>query len=402
MLKKTKSFGVKIKASAIVTASNSPTGRKSKLPPVHYSLPLPDGDARMKSLLTSPQEQMLLGTMLGDGSMRLPLTLRGNPSYGSRHGWKQHKYNCRKHALLRSFVVAKPKKRKNGGYGKFLSVFTSRNTPVLWPIASLCLRDRLKRVSREWLDKLTWEGVAWWIMDDGARSNRIMVICTHSFTPEEVDLIVRWFKEKGLACKRGMVRSKLRPNYFYPVVRFCVASTYQLADLIRLYVFPEMAYKIDLPPKIETLTCHWCHETFDPTARGQSVYKVSRQRPCCGSPGCKVTRHQTLNDALMAKPGKREEKNAQVRASYAADPEASKKYSREKIARLRAANPEHYLAYKKAWRAKRTAARPPRQLICAGCRAPFTTTVRAKVRYCGLICQKSAADASKQKYASKR
>jgi len=293
---------------------------------------------------------MMLGSMLGDGYLR---NTGKHSAFTSRHGWKQHAYNCRKFQVLSEFVRTPPRKVKNYGYGEWSSLWQTRQSEALQDIASLCLRDGKKRVTSEWLDRMTWEAVAWWYMDDGSLQLRTAVFNTQGFTSAEVKLLANWLTVRGVDAKAARITSRHNPTASYWIVRLSVDSTRTLAALIRPYVFPEMTYKLDLPAKAEALTCHWCSKAFVPATNGQRVYGTGEQKPCCRSSTCKAERHKELNETLMAKPGKRGEKNAKQREGYATDLDTRRKYEREKAARLYAKNREKRLAYKRAWRASK-------------------------------------------------
>jgi len=294
--------------------------------------------------------QMLLGTMLGDGNLDIR---NKNPKYTSRHGHNQHSYNCHKYQVLSAFARKPPKLVRNYGYGKRSSLWFTLTSPTFWPIASLCLRAGKKRVTQEWLNKLTWEAVAWWYMDDGSLQLRTAIFNPQGFTQSEVQMLANWLTTHGVSAKASRVRSRHDPSCYYWIVYLTVASTRALVERIRPFVFPEMAYKIALPERL-TLHCYWCQKPFEPSWHGQRAYHAADPniKYCCGRQPCRKRRHKYHNQVLMSKPGKRESKNAKQRTRYASDP-SRRKYECEKAARLRAANPERYRAYKRAWRASR-------------------------------------------------
>lgn len=381
---KTKSSAVKTRASETVTGLSSPTVVRSKRPAGRSSPPPGVGGASTPSSLTPSQRQMTLGTMLGDAHMRPPKTLRGNPSYASRHGWKRHKYNCRKYDLLREFTGRKPSRQKNSGYGKWLSVFVTWNCPAFWPIASLCLHGGRKRVTRARLSSLTWEGIAWWYMDDGSLQGRGAVFNTQGFTKAEVELLAAYLTENGVAAKVAQQCSRHDPSRCYWVVKLTVEATYQLVDRIRPYVFPEMAYKIDLPPRNETVVCYWCGNDFRPPVNSGWVYAAGEaERPCCRRPACRRARHRKAGAAYMEKPGAREAKNAKSRDRYAANLERERERCRRKARALRAADPERVRTVKARYLAKKIAERQARPWTCRECGLTEPLGSRdPKTRYC--------------------
>lgn len=295
----------------------------------------------------------MLGTLLGDGRLD---TTPANPRYCSRHGWVQHDYNCRKYRVLSAFVRTPPKKQKNVGYGAWSSYWATVTSPAFSPIASSCYRDGRKTVTRAWLDRLTWEGVAWWYMDDGSRTAyNQLTFHTEGFSATEVETIRDWFSAQGLSAKIQSIPSRHNPDRKLQFVRIDTADAYRLADLIRPYVWPEMTYKLDLPPRAETLTCHWCGTTFDPAGSRRPRYKTSNRRMCCGSVACRAAVQKDYRERVLSAPDRSAKKSAASRSAYAKKTPEQKAAIRARQQAWLAANPEKRREYADRQRAKREA-----------------------------------------------
>lgn len=324
---------------------------------------------------------MLLGTMLGDGSMS---TKNQYPRYRSRHGWKQHEYNLKKYTLLSAFVRTPPKKQKNGGFGEWSNVWATLTSPEFSPIASLCLRGGRKFVTTDWLNHLTWEGVAWWFMDDGSRCGRNLMLCTHGFSEPEVRTIRDWFVARNLDARIGMVRSRRNPEKTWPVLRFNIESSHRFADLVRPHVLSEMSYKLALPPRLTSITCAWCGQTFEPARGWSPASAMNTDRPCCASPACRKSRRKAHTDRYVNKPGNREQINQKQQDRYYADHEKSKESARKRTARwLAKKSPEELKAIYEKQVAKKQAARAKKIWTCRRCqlsRPQGKTDTRTK--YC--------------------
>lgn len=373
-------------ASATAIKSRVPTGPRSSSRVSRGSQPPPGGNESrpLSGKLTPPsltpaQEQMMLGTMLGDANMVIPKTTRGNPTYRSQHGWVQHAYNCHKSQTLSAFVRKLPQKKPNGGFGKWLSVFRTLSCPAFWPIASLCLDDRgKKRVTQEWLDRLNWEGVAWWYQDDGSLQlrNTAAVFHTEGFSKEECELLAGWFTSRGLGAHAHPIKSRRRKGTTYYSVHLTVDATEVLMRHIRPYVHVSMMYKTELRPQLK-LVCPYCGKPV-PGRHYSTPRKLT-----CGRKKC----IKAYRDAAKAKyadaPGNREKRNACMRASYAASGQAGRCAAARRAKAWRDANPEAVRAIKRRAAKKRAAARAAMPWACRRCglNRPRGKT-NPKTKYC--------------------
>ena len=354
--------------------------------------------------------QMILGTMLGDGC----LSCYGlNPIYRSRHGWVQHSYNVLKSRVLRRYVDRPPKKLKNGGYGKYSSHFQTRTTAKLAEYREICMRPvpgktysngrtkYSKHVTRLWLDQITWEGIAWWIADDGSlqgspQSPR-MTFHTQGFTKAEVKLIQHWLREKGI---RSTLHWHLSRTTGKPLWYLCctVKSTLKLLRKTRPFAPSTMVYKWEYS-RATTATCAYCHQEF--TLLGSQTRdpgKLARMRACCQQPDCLRDRHRELNEAYREK--NRERLNKKSSERYYRGGEKLRAYYREKAYEWKEKNRERYLANRRRWRAERKSQQPPKDLVCKICLQTFTVVGRAG-NFCSEECKQIARNAARSKYEAK-
>lgn len=246
------------------------------------------------STLTISQTQLLLGTMLGDGHMKRHKT---GARFSSRHGWGQHDYNLHKYHTLKDFVATPPSKQKNDGYGAWTSAFSTLVCPAFVSIAELCLNSRgQKQVNQAWLDQITWEGIAWWILDDGSLiGRRAFHIHTEGFTELEQNLLVEWLQARGVSCRVAAVtRTKDQKTYNYILVDG--EGTRFLAENIKPFVPASMAYKIDLQQRISTVRCVFCDTEFEITKPGVSrnPNKPPKHGYCCTKSECRLKRRRAV------------------------------------------------------------------------------------------------------------
>lgn len=203
---------------------------------------------RVEVVMRDP-DQMILGSLLGDACIGLPPSKK-TARFMVSHTKKQKEYLLLKKALLerKGFRTNIYPSRTAHSKDEQFSLYTDCNSEFL------TLRTETykptKTVTKEWLDKLTWEGVAYWFMDDasgnaskiGSRKDVRYQISTCSFTISEHELIVEWFKERGFETWIGYVSNK--SGIKYPVIQFSLDASRKLTPLISPYFVPCMAYKL--------------------------------------------------------------------------------------------------------------------------------------------------------------
>ena len=201
-----------------------------------------------KSLtLTLDQRSLLIGSLLGDGTMRLGEGAR-NANYKVEHGLVQKSYVFWKYELLKSFVPTEPKLSYRydpvkGKYPKSWWFRTIRH-PLLTEIYNLWYvgdgyRTGRKIVPHNIEDNLTPPALAIWIMDDGSYSRGTITISTYSFTTDEIELLCEALRNRyGIEFRYHRDRDKGYRMY-------CNQSeTRLLIEVIAPHIIPQMTYKI--------------------------------------------------------------------------------------------------------------------------------------------------------------
>lgn len=210
---------------------------------------------REKSLtITSNAEQIILGSILGDGYMspnRHPedthLTL--NSELRITHGIKQKEYVEFKKILLEKegirchlkFLDNLPthylndvEVKENGSY--YLK--TQRNVSFNF------YRDLFYRPNKtinRYMYRLNPLGLAIWFMDDGFKNGRGFTFATDSFSLKEVQLLQKILKRKfGLNTTINLYR------HCKPRLYIRTSSRQQFIELISPYVCKSMKYKLEL------------------------------------------------------------------------------------------------------------------------------------------------------------
>ena len=190
-------------------------------------------------LLSEEQHNVIIGMLLGDGSLRK----RGkNTLFRVEHSEKQKDYLFWIHDLFSEFTLSKPKSYMHKNHKYASHSFTTFAHPLFNYYYGLFYKDGRKQVNEEILNQITPQGLAMWISDDGSYCNSIkdMILCTNSFSLEEHKLMQKYFLEKwGLNCSIRFRDGK----YYY--LTFYKKDTGKLIDLIKDHIpVDNMRYKI--------------------------------------------------------------------------------------------------------------------------------------------------------------
>ncbi|NCO25096.1 hypothetical protein GW901_01030 [Candidatus Parcubacteria bacterium] len=197
--------------------------------------------------LTNEQRSVIVGSILGDGTLRLGERAI-NVNLKIEHGLAQQEYVLWKYNILRPWVFTEPKisyrYRENGErYVKSLWFRTIRH-PLLTGFYELFYKNGKKIIPLDidqYLDSL---GMAVWVMDDGSLNQNKIDISTYSFIELEINLLLRVLDKKfGLNGNYYRDRDKGYRMYFN------VKETEKLVEIIKPYIIDSMKYKITLKPR---------------------------------------------------------------------------------------------------------------------------------------------------------
>jgi len=180
--------------------------------------------------LSEAGEQVLLGSLLGDGNLYKHSSTR----YNEAHSAKQKEYLEWKREILSLPSTFDYYKRKDAY--RYSTVFL----PQLNNYRHLFYPNGKKVVTRQILNKLKPLAIAVWYMDDGhyGYGNNLVQISTDCFSFEEHKIIQEWFKNKfGIECKI----KKHHPNSYN--ISF-YRDRFKFLKLIEGYVLKSMDYKL--------------------------------------------------------------------------------------------------------------------------------------------------------------
>ena len=152
--------------------------------------------------LTYEQEQLILGSLLGDAYLGKRKSLH-NASYDFSvgHCLAQKEYVEFKSKILNSSVLESIKGTGSYSAGSLFYMTSYHNKYELQKIYNICSRDGVKTVTKEWVDKLDLPAIAYWFMDDGSstwsghnkRNDKTVTVgvkfSTLSFGLEEINLL---------------------------------------------------------------------------------------------------------------------------------------------------------------------------------------------------------------------
>jgi recombination protein RecA len=180
--------------------------------------------------LSEVQHAIVVGTLLGDGSMRC----KTNALLEINHSSDQRGYVDWKFSHLADLVSTPPKER-NGNGGRIAYRFVTRSVPSLTPYYHLFYAGGRKRVP--WL-KLSPLALAVWFMDDGCRSRNAVYLNTQQFDIGSQQLLIRMLGEQF------GVDGTLNRDKTYHRIRISVKGTRRLTRIIERLLLPELRYKL--------------------------------------------------------------------------------------------------------------------------------------------------------------
>lgn len=184
--------------------------------------------------LTQRQKSILIGTLLGDGYLRI-VPGRKNALLEVSHSVKQKEYVDWKYQELKNLVKSPPK-RKKGNEGRVAYRFFTRQHPELtglhqrfYPEGSKIIPEDLK------LDSLT---IAVWFMDDGSKcSESDIYFNTQQFEISDQQKLIAMLSKVG-------IKARINKDKTYFRLRLLKRSIVTLEKMIDSHVVPSMRYKL--------------------------------------------------------------------------------------------------------------------------------------------------------------
>jgi recombination protein RecA len=180
--------------------------------------------------LTERQEAIIIGCLLGDGSMRC----KTNALLEINHSIRQMEYVEWKYNEFKELVSTKPHKRF-GNAGRIAYRFTTRSLPELTEIYRKFYQSGKKIIPNDL--KLQPLSLAVWFMDDGCKSYRAIYLNTQKFNIKEQHQLALLLKQQF------DIRTSLNKDKKYYRLRIAVSSVRKFLEVIAPYLLPMFCYK---------------------------------------------------------------------------------------------------------------------------------------------------------------
>ena len=132
-------------------------------------------------------------------------------------------------------------KSNRKGKDLFALEFSTRYLPCLNELYLLFYKDKVKVIPNIIYDLLTPVALAHWIMGDGAILNKGLVLCTDSFTIQEVITLMNVLKIKYDINSTIQGIKNQRPRIY-----ILQESMPKMINIVRPYFLPSMLYKFNL------------------------------------------------------------------------------------------------------------------------------------------------------------
>jgi hypothetical protein len=183
----------------------------------------------LELVLTTQEHNVIVGSLLGDGSMRC----KRNALLEINHSRSQDWYVRWKFEMLQRLVSTGPKARMTNG-GRVAFRFTTVSSPSLTPYYRQFYAQGRKVVPSFALSALS---LAVWFMDDGSRSRNSAYLNTQQFGGDDQKRLMEALDSVG-------IESTLNRDKHYTRIRVRTSSIPRLRELIGAFLLPQMRYKL--------------------------------------------------------------------------------------------------------------------------------------------------------------
>ncbi len=183
--------------------------------------------------LTKVQESILIGSLLGDGTMRKKV----NAYLEINHAYSQKALVDWIYSKFSDLVITPPKWRKGNGKREAYRFFT-RSLPILTPFYNDFFINGKKCIPNNL--KLSALSLAIWFMDDGSKSRSSIYLNTQQFRVDEQNRLVLLLKNQF------NIESTLNKDKIYFRIRVRSESSKKMVKIIERYILPEFRYKLPL------------------------------------------------------------------------------------------------------------------------------------------------------------
>lgn len=203
--------------------------------------------------LSSRQEALLIGSLLGDGNMRFSWNwLEAN--FIVDHSSNQKRYVYWKYRILKNWCLKSPIRtqrsyHKNPGYKLESFRFFTISHPEFTKLYRLFYKDGRKIIPQNIEEILTSPfSLAVWVMDDGSRNKKALFLNTQGFPISDQKRLQCCLEANFGLDSTLNVHSYYKGRKYYRI-RLTTKSTYSLFGLINRFLLPSMHYKFPPYPR---------------------------------------------------------------------------------------------------------------------------------------------------------
>lgn len=222
--------------------------------------------------LTDRCKEIILGLLLGDGSLRISKGYK-KAHLEFRHSIIQQDYFFWKVKQLREISSKNCFQiQKADGWSKNEKLhYRSLRLPILTRLYRLTHRNGRLRIKKRWLKLLTQLSLMVWWLDDGSliKNSRQGVLCSEGFDYQDLLILSEFLKEKW-----GIKTSIGRRGKYY---QLRIYSTNELKNFLRLIMpylpVPSMLPKVLLLYKDPNLQKRWISEVSQLTRFSEKLIK---------------------------------------------------------------------------------------------------------------------------------
>jgi LAGLIDADG DNA endonuclease family len=234
---------------------------------------------KLQSQIPKFSKQVLLGTLLGDGSIGYSNPgVSKNARFQMRHSIEQSEWFHWKAQVFTDLATEKAIHiQEPDGFSKNQKLhFQTQSLPCLTPYRQWIYPNDIKRVNQQWLNQIGPIGLMVMWLDDGGltgEGNRKARIQTKGFTLEENQLISNWLKTKwGIDNKIQKVTDKKTGRTYFVIDIYQEATKNFLNIFMKHNPCESMVYKFFMCYKDQKLQQSWISEMK--TAMPQFNHKI--------------------------------------------------------------------------------------------------------------------------------
>ena len=184
--------------------------------------------------LTSTQHAILIGSLLGDGTLRRQDNRR-NALFEVNHAYKHREYVDWKWKNFYKYTLTEPKSRLGKG-SRIAYRFTTRSLPEFTQYYIKFYPEGIKKIPIDL--QLNPLSLAVWFMDDGSKSRSAIYLNTQQFTLSEQQFL------QNLLFKTFRINSTLNRDKQYFRLRIDTNSSVLMYKIIKPYILSCLKYKL--------------------------------------------------------------------------------------------------------------------------------------------------------------